>query len=39
MESGVPALEVLRCLPGLEVRGLVEATPAGWTLTPAARAR
>ncbi len=35
--AGVPALDVLRCLPGLEVRGLVEATPAGWRLTAAAR--
>jgi DNA processing protein len=39
VESGVPALDVLRCLPGLELRGLVEATPAGWTLTREARAR
>ena len=35
--AGVPPLEVLRCLPGLEVRGLVEDTPAGWQLTPLAR--
>lgn len=35
--AGVPPLEVLRRLPGLEERGLVEATPAGWCLTPAAR--
>jgi DNA processing protein len=34
---GVPALEVLRRLPGLELLGLVESTPAGWQLTPAAR--
>ena len=38
-ESGVPALDVLRRLPGLELRGLVESTPAGWTLTPTARTR
>ena len=35
---GVPALEVLRALPGLELLGFVEMTPAGWQLTPAARA-
>jgi DNA processing protein len=35
---GVPALDVLRALPGLEVLGFVEATPAGWQLTAAARA-
>ena len=35
--AGVPPLTVLRCLPGLELRGLVEATPAGWQLTPVAR--
>jgi len=35
---GVPALEVLRRLPGLELLGLVEATSAGWQLTAAARA-
>jgi DNA processing protein len=35
--AGVPPLAVLRCLPGLELRGLVEATPEGWKLTPAAR--
>jgi DNA processing protein len=34
---GVPALDVLRCLPGLELKGFVEATPAGWQLTSAAR--
>jgi DNA processing protein len=35
--AGVPPLDVLRCLPGLEVRGLVEDTPAGWQLTALAR--
>jgi DNA processing protein len=35
--AGVPPLDVLRCLPGLQLRGLVEATPAGWALTAAAR--
>jgi DNA processing protein len=34
---GVPPLDVLRCLPGLELTGFVEATPAGWQLGPAAR--
>jgi DNA processing protein len=34
---GVPPLEVLRCLPALELAGFVEATPAGWQLGPAAR--
>jgi DNA processing protein len=34
---GVPPLDVLRCLPGLELRGFVEATPAGWQLTSVAR--
>jgi DNA processing protein len=33
----VPPLEVLRRLPGLELLGLVEATPYGWQLTRAAR--
>ncbi len=37
VSCGVPPLDVLRCLPGLELKGLVEATPAGWQLTPAAR--
>lgn len=35
--AGVPPLDVLRCLPGLELRGLVEDTPGGWQLTPLAR--
>ncbi|HYT11091.1 MAG TPA: DNA-processing protein DprA [Mycobacteriales bacterium] len=35
--AGVPPLDVLRCLPGLEARGLVDATPSGWCLTAAAR--
>jgi DNA processing protein len=34
---GVPPLDVLRCLPALELKGFVEATPAGWRLTPASR--
>jgi DNA processing protein len=34
---GVPPLDVLRCLPALELQGFVEATPAGWRLGPAAR--
>jgi DNA processing protein len=34
---GVPPLDVLRCLPGLELHGFVEATAAGWQLGPAAR--
>jgi DNA processing protein len=38
VEAGVPAFTVLRCLPGLEVRGLVESTPAGWMITDAGRA-
>jgi DNA processing protein len=37
VSAGVPPLDVLRCLPGLEVRGLVEDTPSGWQLTPLAR--
>jgi DNA processing protein len=35
--AGVPPLDVLRCLPGLEMRGLVEESPAGWQLTALAR--
>lgn len=35
--AGVPPLEVIRCLPGLEVHGLVEDTPAGWQLTALGR--
>ncbi len=34
---GVPPLDVLRCLPALELQGFVQATPAGWRLGPAAR--
>ena len=34
---GVPPLDVLRCLPALELQGFVQATPAGWQLGPAAR--
>ncbi|HST66280.1 MAG TPA: DNA-processing protein DprA, partial [Mycobacteriales bacterium] len=34
---GVPPLDVLRCLPALELKGFVEATPTGWRLTPTAR--
>jgi DNA processing protein len=37
LTCGVPALDVLRRLPGLEDLGLVEAVPGGWRLTPAAR--
>jgi DNA processing protein len=35
--AGVPPLDVIRCLPGLEVQGLVEDTPAGWQLTALGR--
>jgi DNA-binding IclR family transcriptional regulator len=34
---GVPPLDVLRCLPALELQGFVQATVAGWQLGPAAR--
>jgi DNA processing protein len=34
---GVPPLDVLRCLPTLELKGFIEATPTGWRLTPTAR--
>jgi DNA processing protein len=37
VSCGVPPLDVLRCLPALELQGFVEATPAGWQLGPAAR--
>jgi DNA processing protein len=37
VSCGVPALDVLRCLPALELQGFVEATHAGWQLGPAAR--
>jgi DNA processing protein len=37
VSCGVPPLDVLRCLPGLELNGFIEATPAGWQLTPTAR--
>ena len=37
VSCGVPPLDVLRCLPGLELQGFVEATSAGWQLGPAAR--
>jgi DNA processing protein len=39
LTCGVPPLEVLRCLPALELEGFVEATPTGWQLGPAARTR
>ena len=39
LACGVPPLEVLRCLPALELEGFVEATPTGWQLGPAARVR
>jgi DNA processing protein len=35
---GVSPLDVLRCLPALELKGFVEATPVGWRVTPTARA-
>jgi DNA processing protein len=38
LACGVPPLDVLRCLPALELQGFVEATPTGWQLGPAARA-
>jgi DNA processing protein len=38
VSSGVQPLDVLRCLPGLELQGFVESTAAGWQLGPAARA-
>jgi DNA processing protein len=37
VSCGIPPLDVLRCLPGLELKGFVEATATGWRLTPAAR--
>jgi DNA processing protein len=37
MACGVPPLDVLRCLPALELQGFVQATPLGWQLGPAAR--
>jgi DNA processing protein len=39
LACGVPPLDVLRCLPGLELAGFVETTPTGWQLGPAARSR
>jgi DNA processing protein len=37
VSCGIPPLDVLRCLPGLELKGFVESTPTGWRLTPTAR--
>jgi DNA processing protein len=37
LAAGVPVVDVLRCLPGLEIHGFVEAESGGWRLTPAAR--
>lgn len=34
---GVSPLDVLRCLPALELKGFIESTPTGWRLTSAAR--
>lgn len=34
MAAGIPVLDVVRLLPGLEVRGLVELTGQGWRLVP-----
>jgi DNA processing protein len=39
LACGVPPLDVLRCLPALELDGFVEATPSGWQLGSAARTR
>lgn len=38
VSAGVPILDVLRILPGLELRNLVELTTDGWRLAPAQRA-
>jgi DNA processing protein len=37
VESGIPVVDVLRCLPALELDGFVEATSAGWRLRASAR--
>jgi DNA processing protein len=35
--AGIPVVDVLRCLPALEIRGFAQPSSAGWRLTPAAR--
>jgi DNA processing protein len=37
VNAGVPVIDVLRCLPALELHGFVRAAADGWRLTPAAR--
>ena len=37
VESGVPVVDVLRCLPSLEIGGFAEQSEAGWRLGRAAR--
>jgi len=37
VDAGVPVVDVLRCLPALEIQGFVHPTTTGWRLTPAAR--
>lgn len=37
LACGVPATDVLRCLPALELQGFVRSTATGWSLTAAAR--
>jgi DNA processing protein len=37
VEAGVPVVDVLRCLPALEIGGFVEQGDAGWRLGPVAK--
>jgi DNA processing protein len=37
VEAGVPVVDVLRCLPGLEIGGFVEQSATGWRLGRAAK--
>jgi DNA processing protein len=37
VEAGVPVVDVLRCLPALELHGFVWADTTGWRLSPAGR--
>ena len=37
VDAGIPVIDVLRCLPALEIHGFIHPNDAGWRLTPAAR--
>jgi hypothetical protein len=36
-DAGVPVVDVLRCLPALEIGGFAQQSEGGWRVAPAAR--